>query len=74
MRRIFGRNILTDYELEHYNDDVAYYYKKRGKELEKENYRLYCENVKLKREKQWLENHQTIQIISEEFIGEKNDD
>lgn len=62
--RIFKLNILTDYELKHYNDDVAYYYRKRGKELEEENFRLYMELDRLKKENINLKNHQVIKIVN----------
>ena len=62
--RIFKLNILTDYELIHYNDDIAYYYRKRNKFLEEENFRLYMELDRLKKENINLKNNQVIKIVN----------
>lgn len=62
--RIFKLNILTDYELTHYNDDIAYYYRKQNKALEEENFRLYMELDRLKKENINLKNHQVIKIVN----------
>ena len=67
MIRIFNKNILSDYELNTYNNDIAYFYRKRCEQLEKENYKLYCATIKLQRKNEWLESHQKIEIITGEI-------
>ena len=62
--KIFKWNLISDLDLyleQRYSMKI---FKSRIKQLEEDNYKQYKEIEKLKKENEWLKNHQKIEIVN----------
>lgn len=62
--KIFKWNLISDLDLyleQRYSMKI---FKSRIKQLEEDNYKQYKEIDKLKKENEWLKNHQKIEIVN----------
>ena len=62
--KIFKWNLISDLDLyleQRYSMKI---FKSRIKQLEEDNYKQYKEIDKLKKDNEWLKNHQKIEIVN----------
>ena len=62
--KIFNWHLISDLDLyleQRYSMKI---FKSRIKQLEEDNYKQYKEIEKLKKENEWLKNHQKIEIVN----------
>ena len=62
--KIFKWNLISDLDLYLEQRYSVKIFKSRIKQLEEDNYKQYKEIDKLKKENEWLKNHQKIEIVN----------
>lgn len=62
--KIFKWHLISDLDLYLEQKYSMRIFKNRIKQLEEDNYKQYKEIEKLKKENEWLKNHQKIEIVN----------
>ena len=62
--KIFKWHLISDLDLYLEQKYSMRIFKNRKKQLEEDNYKQYKEIDKLKKENEWLKNHQKIEIVN----------